>query len=215
MWGSGDIETRDYDLRGFLAVCASSFKIEVIQSDTFAVTVHADRDLFNGLDVRKSGTTLHLHKKRFHWDIGHERPEATIHMPAIESVELSGATSVRMRDFRGIDRLNIKLTGASELTAHLDAEAIDAEATGASRLNLDGSATRVMLDASGASKLDLTGLVATNGSVELSGASSATVNFTEAIDFVEASGASHLRYLGDPKIGQFESSGASRVARVA
>ncbi len=74
---------------------------------------------------------------------------------------------------------------------------------------------RVTVEASGASKLDLSELTAATGTVELSGASRATMRVTDSIESVEASGASRLRYLGNPTLGHVESSGASRVARVA
>jgi hypothetical protein len=41
------------------------------------------------------------------------------------------------------------------------------------------------------------------------------VNFTDSIESLEVSGASRLRYLGDPIIKRSHSSGSSRVARVA
>jgi hypothetical protein len=45
-----------------------------------------------------------------------------------------------------------------------------------------------------------------------SGASTATVNASGTLD-AEASGASHVRYLGSPTLGNVEVSGASSVER--
>jgi hypothetical protein len=215
MWGSGNIETREYDLSGFTAVKASRFKVEIVQTETYSVTVRADDKIIDRLVVRMSGDTLHLHTKPTFWLIGHITLEATIGMPSLTAIELSGAASARIPEFRGIGRLDLEATGAAKIKGRLMAERIDVLVSGASRLRLAGSAKRVTVEASGASKLDLSELTAATGTVELSGASRATMRVTDSIESVEASGASRLRYLGDPTLGHVESSGASRVARVA
>ncbi|HEY5625370.1 MAG TPA: head GIN domain-containing protein [Dehalococcoidia bacterium] len=215
MWGSGNIETREYDLSGFTAVKASRFKVEIIQSETYGVTVRADDNIIDRLVVRKSGDTLYLRKRPTFWIIGPITLEATIRMPSLAAIELNGAASARIPEFRGIGRLDIEANGAAEIKGRLAAERIDVLLAGASRLRLAGSAEHVTVEASGASRLDLSELTAATGRVELSGASRATMRFTDAIESVEASGASRLRYLGDPALGRVESSGASRVDRVA
>jgi hypothetical protein len=217
MCGTGDdVETREYDLSGFTAVEAgSSFKIEIIQSNAFAVRVRAPRSMFRRLVVRASAGTLHLYRKFSFWPFPETSPEATIHMPVLDSIELNGAASARVPDFRNIGRLDMELAGAARLKGAIEAVSINVRATGASRLTLSGSAARATLDASGASELDLARFSAAEGSVELSGASRATVHFTDTIESLDVSGASRLRYLGDPRIKCTQSSGSSRVARVA
>jgi hypothetical protein len=214
MWRS--IETRDYDLSGFTAVAAgSSFKIEIVQSNTFAVAVSAPGSMFRRLVVRVAGGTLHLYRRSSFWPFSGISPEATIQMPVLDSIKLSGAASARVPDFRGVDRLDLELVGATRLMGAVNAASINVLASGASRLALSGSAIRVTLDASGASELDLARLNAAKGTVALSGASRGSVHFTDTIESVEVSGASRLRYLGDPLINRVHSSGSSRVARVA
>jgi hypothetical protein len=51
-----------------------------------------------------------------------------------------------------------------------------------------------------------------NANIHLSGSSTATVAPTGRLD-VDASGASHVYYLGDPTLGKIDTSGSSTVER--
>lgn len=212
MWGSGRIASREYAFSGFTAIRAAKFDVEIIQSHTFGVTVRADDNVINRLVVRKSGDTLVLGTKPWFWFFGALTVEATVKLPELDSLTLSGAASASVNNFRA-GRLDVVLSGASELDGSLQADAIDFVASGASRARLSGTAGRVTIDGSGASNLRLDKMTIGSAEIELSGASRADVNVTTAIESVNASGASRLRYRGDPRLGHIETSGASRVAR--
>ena len=79
---------------------------------------------------------------------------------------------------------------------------------------LEGSATGLTIAGSGASSLDLADFTVNTADVTLSGASEATVNVQERIDPVDVSGASRLRYLGDPALGDVSTSGGSSVDKI-
>ena len=68
------------------------------------------------------------------------------------------------------------------------------------------------IDASGASSVDLGGFPVNDANVEASGASNVTVNARGKLD-VNASGASHVYYLGSPTLGKVDTSGASSIKR--
>lgn len=213
MWGSGKIAMREYGLSGFTAIRAARFDIEIIQSDTYGVTVRADDNVMDRLAVRTSGRTLVLGTRPMFWFFGPLTLEATVRMPALTAISLSHAAAARVGNFRGAGPLDLVLSGASELRGNIEAETCSFLASGASRVTLGGSAGRVTIEGSGASKLDLEKMVVASADIELSGASRASINVTSAIESVMASGASRLRYLGDPRLGHIETSGASRVAR--
>ena len=230
--GSGNIVTRDFDLSGFTSVSLSTFSAEITQSETYSVTVRVDDNILDLIDVDATGETLALTHSGKSFK-GNVTLEATITMPDIESLELSGAASADLDGFDSLDAFELDLSGASSVTgkltagsveidasgasrvtADLAADDVDIRATGASRVTLDGSATNVTVDASGASRIDIEDLEAATGEVELSGASDATVNITDTIDSVDVSGASTLRYLGDPTLGDVSTSGASSVDQI-
>jgi len=83
-------------------------------------------------------------------------------------------------------------------------------ASGASRITLSGKGRKMALEISGASQGNLQDFVVADAAVELSGASRATVNATGKLD-ADVSGASALRYTGNPTMGSVKSSGASTI----
>lgn len=213
MLRSDAIATRSYALSGFSSIRAARFDIEVIQSDTFEVAVRADEDVIERLSIRTSGKTLILRSRQQFWRFGPLTLEATIKMPTLVALDLSGSGAAELVGFHTLQQLEIVLSGASEVRGTVTAETIDLDASGASRAVLEGSANHVAIRGSGASSLDLRKLAVTTAEVDLSGASRANLNVSSSIESIRASGASHLRYLGEPAIGYMETSGASHVAQ--
>jgi hypothetical protein len=84
--------------------------------------------------------------------------------------------------------------------------------SGASFIELEGSADDVIIDASGASNVKFGGLSVGDASIDLSGASGATVNAGGSLD-VNLSGASRLSYLGSPTLGNISVTGGSTISR--
>ncbi len=231
--GSGNIVTRDFDFSGFTSVRLDLFDAEITQAETYSVTVRADDNVIDVIDVDTAGETLVLTTAGTRLR-GNVTLEATITMPTIESLDLNGAASADLDGFDSLDSLDVKLSGASKMTGTLTANSIEIDASGASnvtgeltaddveitadgasRVKLSGSSLRVLIDASGASNIDLKDFAATRGEVELSGASDAMVQISESIDRIDLSGASSLRYFGgDPALGDVSTSGASSIDRI-
>jgi hypothetical protein len=213
--GSGNVVTEEMALADFSAVeAANAFEVEITQADTFAVTIRVDDNILDLLDVSKEGDTLKIGLERGVSLRGDVTLEAGITMPDLKGLELSGASSASVSGFRSSDRLDIDLSGASTLDGDLEAGNTDIDASGASRVLLEGFATELTIEGSGASSLDLADFTVNTAEVRLSGASDATVRAQERIDPVDVSGASRLRYLGDPSLGDVTTSGASTVDKI-
>jgi hypothetical protein len=214
MRGSGNVAAEDMAFADFTSVEAgSAFDVEITQSDTFNVTIRVDDNILDLLDVSKAGDTLRIRLKGG-TSVTNVTLEATITMPVLDGLNLSGASKANVSGFRSQNQLDIELSGASTLDGDLEAGNVDIEASGASRVTLEGSATELTIVGSGASNLDLADFVVDIADVSLSGASEATVHAQERIDPVDVSGASRLRYLGDPDLGDVSSSGASSVDKI-
>jgi hypothetical protein len=213
--GSGNVVSQEMALADFTAVeGANAFEVEITQSDIFAVTIRVDDNILDLLDVSKEGDTLKIGLEGGVSLRGDVTLEASITMPNLEGLELSGASSASVSGFRSSDRLDIDLSGASTLDGDLEVAQTDINASGASRVVLEGSATEATIEGSGASSLDLADFTVNTAEVRLSGASDATVRARKRIDPVDVSGASKLRYLGDPSLGDVTTSGASTVDKI-
>lgn len=212
---SGNVVTQDFDLTGFTTVEAeNAFALDITQADTFSVTVRVDENFQDQVDVSVSGDTLKLRLKDRVNTIGIVTLEASIKMPSLEKLDLSAASRAKLSGIISTAQIDMALSGASSVEGDLTARSLEINVSGASNVALEGSAVSMSIDVSGASSLDLAGFAVETVEVTLSGASDATVNARNRIDPAEVSGASHLRYLGGPSLGDVKTSGASTVEAV-
>jgi hypothetical protein len=190
--GSGKLVTREMSFRDFTELdVGHAFKVDLVQSSSYGVVITVDDNVVDDLEVVKSGDTLRIRLKDTYVTIQSVTLRAEVSMPTLEGLELSGASS---------------------LTGFMDTDDVWFEVSGASKLTLDGSGRYMELDVSGASRADLADFVVEGADVQASGASRATVNVTDRLD-ADASGASHVEYLGDPILFS-RTSGASDISPV-
>ena len=133
--------------------------------------------------------------------------KANITMPKLVGANFSGASHGTITGFRSNSDFNLAVSGASSLSSDIEADNVEMDLSGASTVTLSGAARDVDVQASGASHLDLEDFAVESASVSLS----ATVNVKESLDRVNLSGASHLRYIGNPRIGDLNTSDASTI----
>ncbi len=233
--GAGDITTAQTQATDFTRVdVADTFEVEIKRSDSFSVTISADKNTRDYVAVSRQGETLkiYLNPRNIFADftLKSRTLKAKITMPALHelrlsgaskgiisgfkssdnfSLEVSGASSLEMRDIE-VGDAEFKISGASKVTGGIKANSIQFEVSGASKVELEGAANSIVLNASGASNVDLTYFPVGEADVTLSSASEATVNVKKTLDMV-VSGASRLYFLGNPEIGIVDISGASTV----
>jgi hypothetical protein len=130
-------------------------------------------------------------------------------MPALLSVNFSGATDSRVFGFDDLDRLNVHLSGGSVCQLDVKAEQVEAVVSGASYLYMNGSGEEIRADLSGASVLKAYHYPVSSANVRASGASDGNVMVSGNLDAV-ATGASVISYRGNPAVTS-EVSGASSV----
>jgi hypothetical protein len=225
--------TKDYDLKDFTRIeVGGAFEVEITRSDSFKVSITADD--FPHVRVEKRDDTLVIRRQGIEWFAPfHGRPKATVTLPALIELEVSGASRGKFENFQSDDNLTVdlsgashvealnisagtievKATGASSLTGGIKA-AKDAkfEATGASRIELTGTGANIVMKVSGASRAELGEFPVQNASLEISGASKAIINLNGKLD-ADVSGASKLLWSGSPIMGDIQTSGASTLRR--
>jgi hypothetical protein len=229
---SGNLQTQDYNFEKFSRVeVGSAFEFEITRADTYSIAITADDNLFEHIQVDKSGDTLKISCKTLAI-IGPVTLKVTITMPQLNDLNISGASHGAVSGFSTTDDTEFTVSGASRLTlaemalgdvafdvseasqatGTLTAKKLDLRVSGASEAELSGAATDVTVEASGASRVHLDGLAVNNANVNLSGASTGTVNLSGRLD-AEVTGASRLEYIGTPTMGNIETSGASTLSK--
>jgi hypothetical protein len=226
---SGPTTTRDYDFTDFTGIeIGHAFELEITRSDTYKVTITAGKNILEHIDVSKSGSTLKIDMDKwlFNW---HSTPKATITMPDLLGLNISGASKGNVRGFKSSHDFTLSLSGASDLdidmetgnfvseisgaskvAGHLKASSSKIELSGASDVKLEGSGGNIVLSSSGASHVTLTDFTVNDADIELSGASHASLNINGKMD-ASLSGASSLRYGGNPTMGKLDITGASDI----
>ncbi|UCH42942.1 MAG: DUF2807 domain-containing protein [Dehalococcoidales bacterium] len=228
--GSGSLETRDMDYDDFTKIeVGYAFKADITKSTSFSVSITLDDNLFEYLVIQQAGDTLRINLDPNH-SYRSTTQRAEITLPELHGLELSGASRGEISGFSSADTLQLEASGASSLTiddvragstrfnvsgasrvsGSITITEGDFIVSGASSVDLDGTATDIQVDASGASVIRLSEFAVNNASIDLSGASSATVNVSEQLD-VHASGASRVVYSGNPSLGSVSVSGGSTI----
>ncbi len=210
--GSGNTVTNEYEYDGFTRVeVSSAFQVENVQAESYSVSVTVDDNVLEHLEVSMSGDTLRIGLKPLvRLGFGNVTLKARIALPTLEGVNLSGATTTDVSGFSSEAALDVDVSGASTLRGDINAGDVRMDVSGASTVRLDGRAADLDVVASGASTVDLEDFAAADVRVEASGASRAVVNVNGRLD-AEASGASSVRYVGEPTSVNSDASGASSI----
>ena len=208
--GSPTRVTQEYDLDDFTAVeTGGAFKVNITQGDEYSVAVTTNENVAPYLRVEQSGGTLSLGLENL-WNFRNVTLEAEITVPALRGVSLSGASHGTISGFSSDENFSANLSGASSLRGDITAGDADLEGSGAARIELTGAGNDLRLHLSGASNAELGDFPVQGADVEASGASHALVNVAGRLH-ADASGASSIRYVGNPELGTIRESGGSSV----
>ena len=211
--GSGNLVTEEKDFSDFAIVeVGSGFEVEISQSSSYSINVTADDNVLDHIEVSKTGDTL---KIRLKWGYSYQSVtlRAEIAMPELYELEFSGGTHGTVGGFSSSHEFVLGLSGGSSFSGDFTTSG-DAQFTlsGGSRLiELDGAANDLRISASSGSHLELSDFHVHDASVNFSGGSHATINLDGRLD-ADLSGGSHLRYRGEPTMGDIQTSGGSTVA---
>ncbi len=209
--GSGNVITKNYDFSDFdQVVIANAFRAEVTAGDGYMVEVTVDDNLVEHLRVEQKGDTVTISLEP-NLSLNNTTLRARITLPKLTGLDASGASRVDVSGFDSTNDVWVTVSGASTARGDMNTGDLNANVSGASTLSLAGSGHGLKVDASGASNADLSDFSVTNAMVEVSGASRAQVNVSGKLD-ATASGASSVRYSGDPTLGRIDESGASTIS---
>ena len=226
--GVGSTVTKEYDYKDYTDLEISyAFQFEISQSSSYSLTVSTHENLLDHLDIYQSGKTLIIRLKPGSYS--NADAKATVALPELERLVVSGASRGTVSGFKSTHDLNLKVSGASRLNMNIEAGATNIDVTGASNISgnlkaldtrlmvsgashceLSGSAGFTSIEASGASRVDSDGFQLRDASIKLSGASRATINTNGNLN-IDATGASTLNYLGNPILNKVNVSGASKI----
>lgn len=175
--GSGVTKVEKREVRDFKQIDVSgAIQLDVVAQKDFSVEVEADDNLLEHIVTEVKGETLKIYTKERLSMRGKIR--VTVAMPDLTELEVSGVSKVTAQNIK-TDSFKLNVSGAS-------------------KIEVSGEAKDLTIDSSGASKINAENLKAANAKVDVSGASNITVNASEEVR-ADASGASKINYVGEPK----------------
>ncbi|GGN00389.1 DUF2807 domain-containing protein [Dyadobacter beijingensis] len=200
--------TRTYDFRNFDELeVGDAIRVHVVAGASFSVEATGERNDLDDLNLFVQDGKLTARYKNS-WR-KRQRMDINITMPDLAGVDFSGAVNATIDDFENLPSIEIELSGASQCDFEGYGTNLKFDINGASQLNLFGKMKFLDGEASGASQLNAFDLQVEESDLEASGASNANVWVTRLLD-VKASGASTVRYRGNPKVEK-EVTGGSNV----
>jgi hypothetical protein len=187
--GSGDMETRELDLKEFDAIdVGGAFDLEITLGNEQKVVMTIDDNLWDNLEAEVNGGTLEIG-----WDKSCS-PEGdskvVIVVRELKAIDIHGAAEVEIADYRG-DAFEFNVSGAAEL-------------------EMDGQVDNLEINVSGAGEIDTRELKAKSVEISVSGAGEAKVYASESFEG-RVSGVGSIDYWGNPKHQKTKVSGIGDI----
>ena len=207
-------ESKTFDAKNFDKLeMGSALNVKVLKGTSFKVIATGDPNDLKDLKVDVSNGTLKVGYRRNAWlNISRYRMKIDIEMPTLSEVDFSGAAVIDIDSLGTLNNLKIKLSGASNLKINTAVKSLTVDLSGASKAKTYKKVDNFVLQCSGASIVDAFDSNIKTADLDLSGASKVDLAVSDFLK-VKASGASFVKYKGDPKIEQ-DLSGSSKVTKL-
>lgn len=210
--GNGNVITQHRTVPSFSGLeVDGKFEIVLKQGAKEDLFIETDDNLFDYIETEVKGNTLYISTSE---PIGKcKELKIIITFTELTKMDFSGASDVWSEDELHFGELEMECSGASDVDFALKAEKLNFDFSGDSEVDLKGIVKTVKLDCSGASEFNAEGLEVTDYFIDCSGASSCNIFVNGELN-VELSGASSLRYAGNPSSINQEISGASSIKKL-
>jgi Putative auto-transporter adhesin, head GIN domain len=208
--GSGNIVTKIRQTGEFTGISVGgAFEVELKNGPVTEVKVESDDNIIDFIETRVSGDILKIRTKSgTGFNDAHFKVYITA--PEINSINGSGAAHVKViGQLKSPDRISFDVSGASGISATVDAPEIAAEISGAGNMELSGRTRDYTAEVSKAGDLKSGDLKSENTVVTVSGAGSARVYASVSLK-ADASGAGHIYYRGGASV-KAKTSGAGNI----
>jgi phage shock protein PspC (stress-responsive transcriptional regulator) len=210
---------RTWKLTNFKALDVNgAYQVRIRRGSEYRVSARGPQKALDNMDLRVSGETLEVSPKdriRFSfWGRNSTREPLLIEieMPEFNGFDANGSVQADIAGFDSDREISIDQSGASWVKLVSAKAPLRLDVSGACHTLLVGSTRRLTAELSGASELRARRLTATEATIDVSGASGASVNVTRDLK-AEASGASHINYYGQPENLETNATGAAKIRR--
>jgi hypothetical protein len=190
---------------------SGAFKVILKQDSSKNITITADDNLLTYIKTKVEDGTLRVFTHKNLCDAGNMT--ITIGVRNLEEIKASGATELSAQGKLVTKDIAFHLSGITKIDLDLNAANVTTEGSGDTEMQLTGQASSHHVDISGIAKIQAFNFVVSDYDISTSGASHCEINVLHSLH-VSSSGASDIKYKGNPTDVQNDKSGASSVEKV-
>jgi len=200
--GTGERVSRDFTVADFTGIdITGAYVVVYRQSNTNAVTVDMQENLFDYLEVYVRNGVLRINSERPFRTNRNNTPRIYIDAPYLENITFNAAINTENWDAIYTRRLNVSVSGAANAVIPMNVEELDVRIAGAADFELIGVATSATLSISGAGDIDAVNLQTQNTTITIAGAGNADIAVSDTLD-VTIAGTGRVRYVGNPQVNR-------------
>ena len=209
--GSEKLETESYDYTGFTMIeVENGFALTVKQSQSYKIEITTDDNILKYLDINKTGNTLKIGTSG--GSISPTTLRVEISLPGIKGINLSSGCKAVITGFNSNETFSVTLTGGSVLTGDIVSGDVGFGISSGSMVTLSGSGRDLMVRSSDGSEITLDEFPVNNADINIDGGGRSSFNINGRLDTV-LTGGSELYYTGEPKMGDVNISGGSKLEK--
>lgn len=203
------------NVQGFHGVhIASGIDLYLTQGNEEAVAVSASDPEVRArivTEVKDGVLEIYIEDHTWHWHWGNQHLKAYVSYKTIDMLQASGGADVFIESPLKSDRLNLLLSGGSDLHGKMAIGELTIRQSGGSDSYITGSVNNLNVHTSGGSDFHGYDLVAENCHVEASGGSDAYITVNKELT-ANASGGSDVHYKGNGVMRESHASGSGSIS---
>jgi len=209
---SGNVRNFNYSNFNHISI-GGPYHVQIKQGTNYQVQVRAESNELDRMGIEQNGSELSITYEDKSINLFNDRKPILIQItaPDIKKIDLSGAIKADVNGITGND-LDVSLTGATKAAFNVRTQNLKADIAGASASRFVGTTDVFNVNAAGACSIEAGELRANRVDIDASGMTVAKV-YASAELHAEASGASQIKYKGNPGNTRVNANGASKVER--
>lgn len=184
------------------------------EATTRVVVTASDDKIRNNIQTQVIDGVLSIsYKSPVAMNMGKRWMRVYLAVPTLSSIVSSGSSDVYVDGSLEADELEIVLSGASDFNGAVKARKLRLVGSGSADFKISGQAEEAVISVSGASDVSGRGLQTYKCTISASGSSDVHIGVRSEL-VANASGASDIRYYGNPAVKEVKTTSASTIRQV-
>jgi hypothetical protein len=210
--GSGHQVSEDRKVGQFSRIDISgAYKVILKQDSSYSLKITTDDNLLQYIKTDVDGDKLRIHSHKNFCNSG--EMVVYIGVKNLDEMRASGGVEIESDGTVHTKDIEFGLSGATKVTMDLNAANVHVSGSGTTELNLKGQATSLNVDMSGVGHVYAFDFIVGSCDLSTTGAGHCEVNVLNSLH-VHSTGASEVKYKGNPSDVSSDKTGASSIEKV-